>query len=272
MRYGMMILVAAAVLAMSVTGYAASIAWRERGGTEHGVTWTDFPSDDIALDLNKASTAGNYFGYVGSSGTTVRAKFWLEGWADLFTQVPATSGGGNIVIDNCVITWGHNSTGNEQVDNLTVFRVTTDWLNGHAPGAIDNYISLAYKNTETSATWANGNFSTADYTETNKTRFDFSGVNNSSSPANVTQLMQDMYDNGTNTGFMLARDDVLNTATAKPAGGEAGGPLWSFYGRTRPRLQMEYHYEAPIPEPGTLLLLGTGVLGTLGYLGRRRMK
>jgi hypothetical protein len=27
-----------------------------------------------------------------------------------------------------------------------------------------------------------------------------------------------------------------------------------------------------IPEPGTLLLLGTGVLGVLGYMRRRRMQ
>jgi len=30
--------------------------------------------------------------------------------------------------------------------------------------------------------------------------------------------------------------------------------------------------ETPIPEPGTLLLLGTGALGTFGYLRRRRIR
>ncbi|HUW57091.1 MAG TPA: PEP-CTERM sorting domain-containing protein [Planctomycetota bacterium] len=31
-------------------------------------------------------------------------------------------------------------------------------------------------------------------------------------------------------------------------------------------------FGAPIPEPGTMLLLRTGVLGALGYVRRRRMR
>jgi hypothetical protein len=34
---------------------------------------------------------------------------------------------------------------------------------------------------------------------------------------------------------------------------------------------MDQTTSAPIPEPGTLLLLGTGALGVLGYIRRRRL-
>jgi len=38
------------------------------------------------------------------------------------------------------------------------------------------------------------------------------------------------------------------------------------------QLLLSGHYSSVIPEPGTLLLVGTGVLGLLGYIRRRRMK
>jgi len=54
------------------------------------------------------------------------------------------------------------------------------------------------------------------------------------------------------------------------SGIETGGPSAS--PSTRQELYgMEFDAD-PIPEPGTLLLIGTGVLGFMGYLRRRRMQ
>ena len=274
MRYGMTILVAVALLAMTVMGYAAEINWRQGGGTYAGVDWTDVKCDDAVMLVRNKTYVPNGIGY-----GYVRARFGssyestvVMGWAEMFTLVPPTSGGGNIVIDNAIITFTSEQT-HSDVPPLSLYRMTTPWLNG-TPGAIDNDVCFAYKQASTTTTWSAGDFSTADYTTTNGVSFPWADGNaNQKHPATVTQLMQDIYDSGVNAGLFLIQDDnALNDSAAKPGLSEAGSSEWIYYANGQPTLHMEYHYETPIPEPGTMVLLGTGALGVIGYLKRKRIQ
>lgn len=53
-------------------------------------------------------------------------------------------------------------------------------------------------------------------------------------------------------------------------------PLWDFttaiVASGSNSVEVTAHAAAPIPEPGTWLLVGTGVIGGMGYISRRRMK
>ena len=74
----------------------------------------------------------------------------------------------------------------------------------------------------------------------------------SSTPDTITFVP--LYDNGTYDGSGIAYI--------------SGGTDWDL-GAVQ---QMEIKIDAAVvPEPGTLLLVGTGVLGVLGYIRRRRM-
>ena len=276
MKTRTMILAAVAVLAMGVTGYADEINWRQGGGTTGSVTWTDVKCDDaVMLVRNKTAVpTGIGYGYVKARFDSSYESCVVMGWAEMFTLVPPTSGGGNIVIDNAVITFREAGDAATDVDDLMIYRMTTPWLNG-TPGAIDNDVCFSYKKASTTTTWSAGDFSTADYTTTNATVVPWpDGPAGTYYPVTVTQLMQDVYNSGTNAGFFLAEDNAFNSNNPAKIGlSEAGSAEWIYYANSQPTLHMEYHYEqAEIPEPGTILLLGTSALGVIGYLKRKRMK
>ena len=80
----------------------------------------------------------------------------------------------------------------------------------------------------------------------------------------VTDIVAEQYDSGFNgglVGYALTQSNLpgINSSEAT-----------AFWGH--PMLTIEYHYEGdPIPEPGTMLLMGSGLLGMIGYMRRKRM-
>jgi len=73
---------------------------------------------------------------------------------------------------------------------------------------------------------------------------------------------------GSNGDFSGASDGVVVVATGIETGGPTGGNFSCQY----PGMEFDADPAGGvIPEPGTLLLIGTGVLGLVGYIRRRRM-
>ena len=67
-----------------------------------------------------------------------------------------------------------------------------------------------------------------------------------------------MLDNGDYKGG----DESFHLIYATDLGGEGGD--WE--------IGTEIEFDSVIPEPGTWLLFGTGIIGLFGYVQRRRMK
>ena len=84
----------------------------------------------------------------------------------------------------------------------------------------------------------------------------------------VTALVQDMVDAGLTRGSETW-GSFLMVAPSGQAQGRAHSTRYASWDPYKP--QMTVTSEDAIPEPGTLLLLGTGVIGLLGYIRRRRM-
>ena len=279
MRYGMSILALVAVLAVGVQGHALNIAWREGGGTYEGITYTDVTCDDAYLNCASNSEYNYNTANLLMEKSTYpnKARYQvLLGWAEMFDLVPRTSGGLSIVIDNAVIKFRSDLNGvQEPSDNYTCYRMATDWLLTTA-GENENNISYDEMDMTNHTPWATGvlgnangqveGFSALDYTAEHAVvqPWGIPKANQARLPdLDVTQLMQDIYDNGTNGGFTFRQDGSPLYSSLKFKSSETTSA------DSAPALLMEYHY---VPEPGTLMLLGTGALGLIGYMRRRRMR
>ncbi len=270
-----MIVGLAVVLAVLVSqaAFADYIALRTGGGTTNGVTYQDAVTDDTYTDYNGSTNHGTevFMWIQHYTNATLPAHAGLVGWADLFSLVPTTHNGNAIVIDCATLhlTYyipGSIRTSGALSDTVTVYRMTTNWLTGPAGTNEANVNGL----TNHGAAWAGGGaITTADWTTGNAVSFpaydSFISVS-----VNITALMMDLYDNGgvgtpVNAGFAL--DVPLHT------GGWSTGIATSENDLAyRPALEMTYHYAGTAtPEPATLLLMGTGALGVMGYIRRRKM-
>jgi len=280
----MSILALAAALAVGVMAHADTIVLREGGGT--GIIDTTF--DDTYLDsINVApdppyETDANY-----GTATTMRSRSgndWpgmylrhspLFGIKDLFSELSAVGAISSSEITSATLRLTRTNT-NEKAFN--VYRVTTDWMLQSAGqselrptynrlDAIDDLYWTHYMGTFSPTTRESGGTHGAppvDFSLDNiasvATLPSGTGAAGTAHDIDVTGQVMAMFDSNLNAGWVIF-------------GGGNGGPLTlaaSEYATAdwRPTLTIEYE---PIPEPGSMLLLGTGVLGVIGYIRRKRM-
>lgn len=258
MRRGMIVLFVAVFAVLIGQGaFADSIAWREGGGGGY----TDVTCDDTYTEhWNTLDHGSATIIWIAKNKVDGTGRFGLIGWKDLFTLVPPTSGGFPIVIDNALLTLA-GAGGTNVVGDAGIVRMTTQWLL-NAAGTNESNVHYEESDDADNVPWASGDLSTSDWTWDDEVIFSYTGKSwIDVYVVEITALMQALYDNGVNAGFgvhgaMGSSDDF------KYASSEHGS-------KAHPALDMEYHY---IPEPGTMLLVGTAVLGVLGYLRRRRMR
>jgi len=280
-------LAVAVVLLVNGNAFANTIAIREGGGT---LTWDSvaYTMTDTNVDDSYIYSGGNPAGdgnygtdttlqtYVLTNGAVLQ-RVMLYGVKNLSTLLPATSGGQDLVIDNATLVVASKNSGTAQSLPLSVALVTEDWL-GSTAGS--NETAVTWNTTDGSTPWSPG-----------PTSFDYTADVSGSVTADTTlttgwgkqngldikNIVEAWYDTG-NTGLAMWLDPAdasgFTNTTWSIVSSEDEAGNWNGQNSLakRPALLIDYHYEGgAIPEPGTMLLVGSGALGLLGYLRRRKM-
>jgi len=299
MRYGMSILALVAVLALGAVVQAESIAlWVGTGlapgtGNDHVTAVDDlgFARNSTAVipDASSgnpawSSTTLTFQTNFDSASRGNPIKFSFVGFADMFALLPATSGGGTLVIDNATLRLGTASNMTTIFAPIVVAEVdsTNPWLAGTAGTNeininADKYDQAAFTAAGSGFDWVNetsGKFMEASFDTTNSDEQVPPAGLNSLMDFDVTAILDHQYHTtGVNTGFVLwAPDFKINDSSTKPSFHSSEATTTNA-SAARPQLLIDYHYDggAQVPEPGTMLLLGSGVLGMIGYMKRKRM-
>jgi len=197
--------------------------FREGGGSGYiDVTFDDTYTDSYYEDETR-----------GNSGNVVVAgsrKHGLIAIKDLFTELPKTTSGKTIVIDAATLHLFRYNSGSSST-TVNIYRCTTDWLPDSA-GSNENDVCHAYAELSESTTWASGDFSSSDYDTANGVSGNWVSNYNEECQLDVTDVIADIYDAGTNYGMVLKTADGISFRASEQ--GTAS---------LRPSLEVDYYYQ-----------------------------
>jgi len=179
-----------------------TIHFREGGDA----IYTDVDFDDTYIDVNSAtdSTYGD-LGYNGLQIADQRGaptKIVLTAIKDMFTELPAASGGNAIIIKEAILYLTRYNSG-DLGQEISFSRVLTDWLPDEA-GTNENDVSGMHAEVSIATDWSTGDFDDADHDGANAvidtiTNDAYEGTNG----FDVTSVIQDIYDSGSNYGLAM---------------------------------------------------------------------
>jgi hypothetical protein len=187
---------------MAAMAAGQTIHLREGGGT--GYVSATF--DDTYLYISPANDTT--YGNSSYDGIQVSAsKVSLLAVKDLFTALPATSGGADLEITSATLHLFRYNAGSSSV-TISVYPMLTDWLPDSA-GTNENDCSAIYSENSSSTTWCSGNFSSADYDDGVVCTGPWVDAYNGECEIDVTGVIQAIYDNGTNYGMLIDADGSI---------------------------------------------------------------
>ena len=216
--------VLALLLAESSALAAETIHFREGGGTGY----TDALFDDTWINYDPAdnNTHGDD-SYNGIRSTT--SALSLIAVKDMFTQLPVTSSGANIQINSATLHLFRYQGSSSNV--IELYRVTTNWLPDDA-GSNENDVSGESAEVSESTTWDSGDFSTSDYDTSVCCTSYWVDNYNQLCQLDVSDIIEDVYDNEANYGLLFTADSSGVYARASEYGTLA----------YRPSLEITYEY------------------------------
>ena len=216
----------AAVLLLLVAGaQAATIHFREGGGSGY----TDVTFDDTEIDNyypNDLRGGNSNAGITNNAGHRVRVLMAVK---DLFTQLPATSGGADLQINSATLhLTRYNTGGNSTV--VSIYQVTTDWL---PDSAGNNENDVNYNDSEDSSTtrWDGGGaWSSSDYDSAIVDTSNYVDEYDEACQLDITNVITELYDDGVNYGWVIDGDASFKFRVSENSQAK------------RPSLEIDYTY------------------------------
>ncbi len=269
MRKFGLVLIGSVVGAVSAANAPASVVYLQDVGGNSGFTFngtavTQATFDDTYLQTGgSASTLNANFG-VGSSMAIRTTSSGLVNYAilavkDLFTLVPASSGGNGIILNSATLYLASSGSSQGTGYTINVRRITTDWLanpagdnDTRASGNHRNAVTLGANLTDGPG-WASTNFGSSDYSSTNAALgVDFANSTYGAyKPIDVTNMVKDMYTLGVNYGFAISTP-YQQDGYAVIRSSEDTLSFDPTLKTWRPVLALDYTY---VPEPASMTLL-----------------
>jgi len=199
-----------------------TIHFREGGGAGYtDVTFDDTYTDSYYEDETRGASSNMSF--------TGSRKHGLLAIKDLFAELPKTTGGKTIVIQSATLHLFRYNYGSSS-DTLNIYRCTTDWL-PDAAGSNENDCCHAYAELSETTTWDSGDFSSSDYDSANGVSGYWVDDYNEECELDVTDVVADIYDAGTNYGMVLKTSASISCRSSENSQS------------LRPSLEITYYYD-----------------------------